>query len=97
MSDEDPKDTATVTDIREEDVFTAVLIVRQAARDVLNVSQKKRAVNKVKNQATSDVLDVTQTMSTSNEVKNQATSGNSNADTRGRCGSSSVECCSSHM
>jgi hypothetical protein len=59
MSDEDPKDTALVTDTREEDVLPEGLIVEQAASDVLDPTLNKRAAN--------------EETSASNEVKNGGT------------------------
>jgi hypothetical protein len=68
MIDEDPKDTDSVTDTREEDVLPAGLIVGQAASDVLDLTRNKRAANKE--------------MSASNEVKNIDTTECFDADTR---------------
>jgi hypothetical protein len=68
MSDEDPKDTALVSDTREEDVLPAGLIVAQAASDVLDPTLNKRAAN--------------EETSASNEVKNGGTTEYSYADTR---------------
>jgi hypothetical protein len=68
MSNKDPKDTASVTDTWEEDVLSAGLIVGQAASDVLDVTQNKRAANEAK--------------SPSNEVNNGGTTEHFNADTR---------------
>jgi hypothetical protein len=82
MSDEDPKDTDSVADTREEDVLPAGLIVGQATSDALNVTQVTSTANEVKNQPTSDFLDVTHATSAANEVKNQPTSENLDADTR---------------
>jgi hypothetical protein len=67
MSDEDPKDTDSVTDTREEDVLPAGLIVGQAASDVLDVTRNKRAAN--------------EETSASNEVKNSGTTEYFDADT----------------
>jgi hypothetical protein len=68
MSDEDPKDTALVSDTREEDVLPAGLIVAQAASDVLDPTLNKRAAN--------------EETSASNEIKNGGTTEYSDADTR---------------
>jgi hypothetical protein len=68
MSDEDPKDTASVTDTREEIVLPAGLIVGQAPSEVLDVTRNKRAAN--------------ETTSASNKVNNGGTTENFDADTR---------------
>jgi hypothetical protein len=68
INDEDPKDTASVTDTSEEDVLPAGLIVGQAAIDVLDVTRNKRAAN--------------EEMSTSNEVNDGGTSEHFDAGTR---------------
>jgi hypothetical protein len=68
MSYEDPKDTALVSDTREEDVIPAGLIVAQAASDILDPTLNKRAAN--------------EETSASNEVKNGGTTLYSDADTR---------------
>jgi hypothetical protein len=81
MSDEDPKYTASVADTREEYVLPAGLIVGQATRDILDVTQAMSASNEFNNQATHDVLDITQATSATNEVNNQATSENLDAIT----------------
>jgi hypothetical protein len=68
MIDEDPKDTASFTDTREEDVLPAGLIVGQAASDILDLTRNKRAAN--------------EEMSAPNEVKNGGTTEYFDADTR---------------
>jgi hypothetical protein len=68
MSEEDPKDTASVTDTREEDVFPVGLIVGQATSDLLDINRNKRAANKE--------------TSASNEVNNGGTSEHFDAETR---------------